>query len=67
MEPEYPVTVNVAAKFLGVSEQLVYLKVERKEIPHFRVGRRIGFLMSALEAYRATLIQEVENGKTEKT
>jgi excisionase family DNA binding protein len=67
MDVEFPVNVNVAAKFFGISKQLVYLWVKRKEIPHIRVGRRIGFLMSALEAHRATLIQEVENGKTEKT
>ena len=69
MEPENLITVMQAAKFLGVSKQLVYLWVERKEIPHFHVNgsRRIGLLISDLEAYRATFKQEVGNGKTQKT
>ena len=37
-----PITVKEAARFLGVSPQTVYLWVERKQIPHFRVmGRNI--------------------------
>ena len=67
-EPEYPMTVQEAAKFLGVSPQSVYLWVERKQIPHLRVmGRNIRFLISDLEPFRATFKQEVGNGKTEKT
>jgi excisionase family DNA binding protein len=42
---EYPMTVQEAARFLGVSPQSVYLWVERKQIPHLRVmGRNIRFL-----------------------
>jgi excisionase family DNA binding protein len=69
MDVEYPITVKEAAKFLGVSKQLVYRWVERKEIPHIRVcgGRRIGLLISDLQPFRATFKQEVGNGKTEKT
>ena len=60
-----PVTVKEAARFLGVSPQTVYLWVERKQIPHFRVmGRNIRFLLSDLRPFRDQFKQEVENGKT---
>jgi excisionase family DNA binding protein len=59
---EYPLTVREAAKFLGVSQQTVYLWVERKQIPHLRVmGRNIRFLKSDLETFRASFKQEMEN------
>ena len=62
---EIPMTVKDAAVFLGVSQQTVYLWVERKQIPHPRVmGRNIRFLKSDLEPFRAQFKQEVENGKT---
>jgi len=63
---EPPIRVRDAAIFLGVSQQTVYLWVERKQIPHLRVmGRNIRFLKSDLEPFRATFKQEVEIGKTE--
>ena len=59
---EYPLTVREASKYLGVSPQTVYLWVERKQIPHFRVmGRNIRFLKSDLYPFRAQFKQEVEN------
>jgi excisionase family DNA binding protein len=64
--PEYPMTVREAARYLGVSSQTVYLWVERKQIPHLRVmGRNIRFLKSDLEPFRASFKQEVRNGTTE--
>jgi excisionase family DNA binding protein len=63
IDPECPMTVRQAAKFLGVSPQTVYLCVERKQIPHLRVmGRNIRFLKSDLEPFRASFRQEMENG-----
>jgi excisionase family DNA binding protein len=57
-------TVHEAARFLAVSAQTVYLWVERKQIPHFRVmGRSIRFLKSDLKPFRAQFKQEVENGE----
>ncbi len=57
-----PINVKEAANFLGVSQQTVYLWVERKQIPHLRVmGRNIRFLRSELEPFRAQFRQEVEN------
>jgi excisionase family DNA binding protein len=62
---DLPMTVREAAQFLGVSPQTVYLWVERKQIPHFRVmGRNIRFLKSDLRPFRAQFKQEVENGTT---
>ena len=59
---ELPIRVREAAIFLGVSPQTVYLWVERKQIPHFRVmGRNIRFLRSDLQPFRAQFKQEVEN------
>jgi len=61
---ELPIRVRDAAVFLGVSPQTVYLWVERKQIPHFRVmGRNIRFLKSDLVPFRAQFKQEMENGK----
>ena len=60
-EPGYEsrVGVKVAADFLGVSTSLVYAWVERKQIPHYRMGRAIRFKLSELEAW---LRQFRENG-----
>ncbi len=60
-----PINVKEAARFLGVSQQTVYLWVERKQIPHLRVmGRNIRFLRSDLEPFRAQFKHEVANGNT---
>jgi len=62
VKSEIPIRVRDAAVFLGVSPQTVYLWVERRQIPHFRVmGRNIRFLKSELEPFRAQFKQEVEN------
>lgn len=65
---ELPLTVRQAAPYLGVSVSLLYLWVEQKQIPHYRVmGRNIRFLRSDLERFRASFKQEVGNGKTQET
>lgn len=59
---ELPIRVREAAAYLSVSPQTVYLWVERKQIPHFRMmGRNIRFLKSELQPFRAQFKQEVEN------
>ena len=55
---EEPVDVKTAARFLGVSPSLVYAYVERKQIPHYRLGRVIRFLPSELEKWRRNRIVE---------
>ena len=48
-----PITVKVAARFLGVSPSLVYAYIERKQIPHYRMmGRSIRFRLSELVEWR---------------
>ncbi len=50
---EFPMTVRDAAIYLGVSPQTVYLWVERKQIPHFRImGRAIRFSIPELAQWR---------------
>jgi len=49
---EESVDVKAAARFLGVSPSLVYAYVERKQIPHYRMGRSIRFRLSELDAWR---------------
>jgi len=63
-----PLRVREAAVYLGVSIQTVYLWVEQKQILHLRVmSRNIRFLRLDLEPFRATLRQEVGDGKTQET
>jgi excisionase family DNA binding protein len=63
---EFPMTVKEAARFLGISQQTLYVWVGAKQIPHLRVmGRNIRFLQSELQSFRAKFRQEVENGTTE--
>jgi len=57
---EYPINVQEAARFLGVSSQTVYLWVERRAVPHLRMGRCIRFLRSDLESFRKGFKQSVE-------
>lgn len=55
---------TVAAVYLGIAVQVLYLGVERKQIPYLRVmGRDI--LKSGFEPFRATFKQEVGIAKTE--
>jgi len=64
-DPNLPMNVRDAARLLGVSPQMVYLWVERKQIPHLRVmGRNIRFLWADLLPFREQFKREVENGKT---
>ena len=50
---EEPVDVKTAGRFLGVSASLVYAWVERKQIPHYRMGRSIRFRISELVEWRS--------------
>lgn len=52
-------TINEAATRLRVSKSMIYLLVERREIPHFRVGKRIVFDESQLEEYLSRHIVKV--------
>lgn len=42
-------TVEQAAEILGISRPTAYQAIERGEIPHIRIGRRILVPVAALE------------------
>lgn len=44
-------TVDEAAPFLRVSTDKIYDMVQKKELPHFRIGRRIFFYRSYLQKW----------------
>jgi excisionase family DNA binding protein len=44
-------TVGDTAVFLGVSRAHVYVLLERDELPHVRIGKRIRFVPDELRAY----------------
>ena len=61
---DLPWNVFRAARFLGVTTQTVYLWVERRQIPHFRVmGRNLRFLRDDMECFRATFRREPERAE----
>lgn len=43
MENKRTFNVNELARYLGVSEQLIYKMEREKKLPYFRVGKRILF------------------------
>ncbi|WP_141432448.1 helix-turn-helix domain-containing protein [Bacillus sp. 03113] len=44
-------TVQDVANYLGVHQDTIYTMVRQKEIPHFRVRRRIFFSLEAIDAW----------------
>ena len=48
---EEPFNVNQAARFLGLRKGTIYNLVCRRAIPHYKVGNRILFRESHLEAW----------------
>jgi excisionase family DNA binding protein len=47
------IDVNEAATYLGISKDLIYILVRKKEIPHFRIGQRILFRKITLDSWIA--------------
>lgn len=43
-------TVDEVADFLGLKVRTIYDKVQRRQIPHVRIGRTVRFRRSAIEA-----------------
>jgi len=43
-------TIEIAT-YLGISQDLIFKMVRQKEIPHFRIGRRILFKKEAIEKW----------------
>lgn len=52
-------TVQQVADYLGVHTDTIYAMVRQKQIPHFRLRRRIMFSKSAIHAWIRE--QEAEN------
>jgi excisionase family DNA binding protein len=44
-------TIDETAAVLGISRRQVYTLLERRELPHVRVGERTRFLPADLRAY----------------
>jgi excisionase family DNA binding protein len=45
------VTAQEIAKYIGVHLDTIYTMVRQKEIPHFRVRRRILFSLETIDAW----------------
>ena len=55
-------TITEAAARLRISKSMAYLLVERREIPHFRVGKRILFDEGQIEEYLRQHVVGVAHG-----
>lgn len=50
-EDKTPMSITQAAKLLQLSVQTVYQKINRHELPHYKVGNRLYFIKDDLIAY----------------
>jgi excisionase family DNA binding protein len=55
-------TVQDVAEYLGVHQDTIYTMVREKQIPHFKVRRRILFTVESIDAW----IRECESEITEE-
>lgn len=53
-------TVQEVADYLRVSRQTIYIMVRAGKLPHFRVGSKVRFKRSEIEALTATTTQPVQ-------
>ena len=54
---EEPLDIDQAARFIGLKKGTIYNMVSRKVIPYHKVGRRVLFRRSELEAwFQSTLV-----------
>jgi excisionase family DNA binding protein len=51
LEPDKNLDISTASAFLGLAKATIYSKVCRGEIPAFKLGKRLLFNRSELEAY----------------
>jgi len=52
--------VKQAAEYLGVCTDTIYTMVKKKEIPHFRIRRRILFSKEAIESWIKSQEDEIQ-------
>ena len=48
---EEPLDINQAARFIGLKKGTLYNMISKKAIPYYKVGRRVLFRQSELEAW----------------
>ena len=54
---EEPFNIDQAARYLGLKKGTVYNMISRRAIPYYKLGRRVLFRSSELEAFfRSTLV-----------
>ena len=54
---EEPLSVDQAARFLGLRKGTIYNMISRKAVPYHKVGRRVLFRQAELEAwFKSTLV-----------
>lgn len=51
MQPRKTLTVQNVADYLGVHPDTIYNMVREKQIPHFRVRRRVLFTKDAIDVW----------------
>ncbi|GGF24264.1 hypothetical protein GCM10010954_23930 [Halobacillus andaensis] len=51
-------TTQEVADYIGVSKDLVYAMVRKKEVPHVRVGTRLLFKKDSIERWLTTKEEE---------
>ncbi|MEE3679098.1 helix-turn-helix domain-containing protein [Bacillus safensis] len=52
------ITPSEAAEFLGIHKETVYIRCRNKELPHFRVGKKIYFRVDSLNEWINKQINE---------
>ena len=62
---EEPLNVDQAARFLGLKKGTVYNMISRRVIPYHKLGRRVLFRPSELEAFfQSTLVACVPRNRS---
>ena len=51
MPSEPLLNINKAASYLGLSRAWLYVLVDRRAIPHYRIGRRVLFRTADLDRF----------------
>ena len=52
--------IRRASQYLGIKRSTLYAMIERKEIPHYRIGRLARFRQAEIDAWLLTKKQETE-------
>ncbi len=55
--------VRRVSQYLGIKRSTLYAMIERREIPHYRIGRLARFRQAEIDAWLLTKKQETERAK----